>query len=122
MVITLTNLPAEIEEALHRKAAAEGKSVDRVTLDVIARGLSVENPGQKIRDVSFPAKDGPLEPEVLQALEDQRQISRAEEERKATLQPGAKRDLSFLVGTWVEDPAFDAALEEQRQIDPELWQ
>ena len=32
-----------------------------------------------------------------------------------------RRDLSDIVGTWKEDPAFDAAIQEQRQIDPELW-
>ena len=31
-------------------------------------------------------------------------------------------DLDHLIGTWVEDPEFDRALEEQRQIDPEKWQ
>lgn len=40
---------------------------------------------------------------------------------------GAKRkvytDLDHLFGTWTkaEADAFDKALEEQRQIDPELW-
>jgi Inner centromere protein, ARK binding region len=32
-----------------------------------------------------------------------------------------QRDLDDVVGTWAEDPAFEAALEEQRRIDPELW-
>jgi plasmid stability protein len=32
-----------------------------------------------------------------------------------------RRDLSDLAGTWVEDPAFDAAIKEMDQIDPELW-
>lgn len=38
---------------------------------------------------------------------------------------GAKRvhhDLDHLIGTWVEDPEFDRAIEDQRSIDPELWQ
>lgn len=33
-----------------------------------------------------------------------------------------QRDLSDIAGTWVEDPALDAALASQRRIDPELWQ
>lgn len=33
-----------------------------------------------------------------------------------------KRDMSDIAGTWVEDPEFDAALEDQRRIDWELWQ
>jgi len=35
--------------------------------------------------------------------------------------PVKRRDLSDLVGTWVEDPEFDAIIKEQDQIDPEMW-
>ena len=31
------------------------------------------------------------------------------------------RDLGDLAGTWVEDPAFDQAIADQRAIDNELW-
>ncbi len=37
-------------------------------------------------------------------------------------EPAAHRDLDDLVGSWIEDPEFDAALDEQRRIDEELWQ
>jgi len=30
-------------------------------------------------------------------------------------------DLDHLIGTWVHDPEFDAAIAEQDQIDEELW-
>ncbi len=30
-------------------------------------------------------------------------------------------DLDFLFGSWVEDPAVERALEDQRKIDEELW-
>lgn len=30
-------------------------------------------------------------------------------------------DLDFLFGSWVEDPAVDQALREQRRIDKALW-
>ena len=30
-------------------------------------------------------------------------------------------DLDDLAGTWVEDPAFDKAIESMDQVDPELW-
>jgi hypothetical protein len=42
----------------------------------------------------------------------------------AGVEPGIAiyRDLSDLAGTWVEDLAFDAAIEAQDQIDPSLWQ
>jgi len=32
-----------------------------------------------------------------------------------------RRDLSDIAGTWREDPAFDAALEAQDQVDDALW-
>jgi len=38
-----------------------------------------------------------------------------------TAEPVKRRDLSDLVGTWVEDPETDAVLRDQRRIDPELW-
>ena len=31
-------------------------------------------------------------------------------------------DLDDLAGTWVDDPEFDKAIEEQHRIDPELWE
>lgn len=30
-------------------------------------------------------------------------------------------DLDFAIGTWVDDPEFDKIIEEQDQIDPEMW-
>lgn len=35
--------------------------------------------------------------------------------------PRKRRDLSDIAGTWVEDKAFDAAIADQDQIDPDLW-
>jgi hypothetical protein len=35
--------------------------------------------------------------------------------------PAKNHSLDFAIGTWVEDPEFDKAIEEQRQIDPETW-
>jgi len=33
----------------------------------------------------------------------------------------ARRDVGSLAGSWVEDPAVDEALAEQRTIDDEMW-
>ena len=30
-------------------------------------------------------------------------------------------DLEFLIGSWVKDPKFDAAIREQDRVDPDLW-
>jgi plasmid stability protein len=32
-----------------------------------------------------------------------------------------RRSLADLVGTWQEDPEFDAAVADQRRIDADLW-
>lgn len=36
-------------------------------------------------------------------------------------QPRKRRDLSDIAGTWQTDPAIEAALADQRQIDQDLW-
>jgi hypothetical protein len=33
----------------------------------------------------------------------------------------SRRDLTGVAGTWQEDPAFDAAVEAQDQVDEALW-
>ena len=38
-----------------------------------------------------------------------------------TAEPVKRRDLSDLVGAWVDDPETDVVLAEQRRIDSELW-
>lgn len=35
--------------------------------------------------------------------------------------PVKKRDLSDLIGTWVDDPEFDAAIAAQKTIHPDDW-
>ena len=32
-----------------------------------------------------------------------------------------RRDLSYMVGTWEGDPAFDAAIADQDKVDQEMW-
>jgi plasmid stability protein len=32
-----------------------------------------------------------------------------------------KRDLSDIVGTWREDPAFDSAIADQQKVDEAMW-
>lgn len=77
MEITLQNIPLPLEQALVIRASTEGKSVDRVALEVLQSGLGVveEIKAPTVRrDLSFLWEDGPLEPEVIQAIEEQRQI------------------------------------------------
>jgi hypothetical protein len=35
--------------------------------------------------------------------------------------PAEYHDLDFAIGTWVEDPEFDKIIQEQDQIDPDMW-
>lgn len=37
-------------------------------------------------------------------------------------EPIRHRDLGDVAGTWEADPAADDALDDQRRVDPELWQ
>ncbi len=46
----------------------------------------------------------------------QRAVGVAEEE------PVKRRDLTDIVGSWAADPLIDAALEDQRRVDPESWE
>lgn len=54
---------------------------------------------------------------VIRLLEEQLGL------RPKTSRPRCYHDLDFLFGVWSEEEAarFDAALAEQRKIDPELW-
>jgi hypothetical protein len=36
-------------------------------------------------------------------------------------EPRVYHDLDFIIGTWVEDPAFDEAMRDFEQIDEEMW-
>jgi len=42
-------------------------------------------------------------------------------EFEAASKPARKRDLSDIVGTWQEDPAFDEAIADQDKVDEEMW-
>jgi hypothetical protein len=77
LVVVVANL--DRDRALRDRAKREGRSLDEVAVEALARGVGVAN-----GDVLF-------------------------------------HDLDHLIGTWVEDPEFDAIIAEQRQVDPELW-
>lgn len=80
MTIILDNLPANVDKTLHQKAAVEGRSVQEVAAEAVARGLGVTG-----------GKD----------------------------ESPVQRDLSDIVGTWVDDSEFDAAMRDFERIDPE---
>jgi hypothetical protein len=79
MQYTLRRVPAAVDQALRRRARAEGKSLNTVAVEALVRGAGL---GQD---------------------------------------PVRRRELGDIAGTWAEDPAFDAAIKEQRRIDRRLW-
>jgi len=79
MQYTLRNIPKNVDRALRALARREGKSLNEVAVDVLARALGLD------------------------------------------AEPRPQRDLRDLAHTWISDPEVDRALEEQRQIDPDLW-
>ena len=79
MQYTIRNVPKAVDQALRKKAKAEGKTLNDIAVDAIKKGLELS--GAPVRYT----------------------------------------DLDFLIGTWVEDPKFDEAIEAQDQIDPEMW-
>jgi len=79
MQYTIRKVPPEVDKALRRKARKEGRSLNDIAVEALARGAGID----------------------------------------ATIMKN--HHLDFVIGTWVEDPEFDNALDDQRQIDPDLW-
>ena len=79
MQYTLRNIPENVDKALRERARREGRSLNEVAIEALARALRVQ------------------------------------------VEPVRFRDLDDIAGTWVDDPEVEAALEEQRRIDPDLW-
>ena len=77
---TIRGIPKGINTKIRKKAKEERKSLNKVVIEALSRGLG-------LTDV-----------------------------------PHKYNDLDDLVGTWVEDPEFDAAVKAMNQVDPDLWQ
>ncbi len=76
---TIRGVPPAIDQAVRRRARQEGKSLNAVAMEALARGLE-------------------LDAKVVE-----------------------HRDLDELIGTWQEDPAFDAAIADFERVDEEVW-
>ncbi|HUB18301.1 MAG TPA: hypothetical protein VL990_06680 [Acidobacteriaceae bacterium] len=79
MQYTIRNVPGALDSALRRRAQEQGKSLNEVAVEALARGTGIS--GERVR----------------------------------------KRDLSDIVGTWQDDPAFDEAIADQDKVDEEMW-
>lgn len=79
MQYTIRNIPETLNGALRRAAREQGKSLNEIAVETLARGAGI------------------------------------------TQERNPQRDLSDIVGTWREDPAFDSARAAQDTIDEEMW-
>ena len=73
MTLTLKSISPEMDEALRKRAEAEGKSVDEVATEILHAQL-LPFRGPKVRDLSEFAGTWIDDPVVNQALKDQDQI------------------------------------------------
>lgn len=76
---TIRGVPTGVDHALRRRGRQEGKSLNAVLVEALARGLELD----------------------AVAVE--------------------HTDLDGLIGSWQEDPEFDAAVAEFSRIDEEAW-
>lgn len=74
MQYTLRNIPSRLDEALRRRAREEGKSLNEVALETLLAGMGLAGESIKRRDLSDIARTWTEDPEIDQALEDQRRI------------------------------------------------
>jgi hypothetical protein len=133
MVVTLTNLPPSIEQALLARASAERRPVESVVLDVVARELGIPLPKagdttDLVDSINESSTNGSSE---LQQPDTSKTTYTQNEDGAILVRPATtdaagnplpkRRDLSDVVGQHLIDDEMRKVFEEQRQIDPELW-
>lgn len=74
MQFTVRGITEEIDRAARQSAERDGVSLNQALLQALRSGLGVAEDTPKKRDLSGIFDGEPLEPEVIQALEEQRQI------------------------------------------------
>jgi plasmid stability protein len=74
MQYTLRNIPPILDEALRSRARDEGKSLNEVAIETLLAGVGLAGEPVKRRDLSDIAGTWADDPEVTEALEDQRRI------------------------------------------------
>ena len=79
MQYTIRNIPGALDAMLRDRAKKEGKSLNEVVIEALARAMGFSR------------------------------------------EPVRQRDLSRIAGTWIDDLEFDRAIEDQDQIDEDLW-
>jgi hypothetical protein len=74
MQYTIRNVPPYLDEALRERAREEGKSLNEVTVETLLQGLALTGKPIRHRDLSDVAGTWTSEPEIEEALQDQRRI------------------------------------------------
>lgn len=74
MQYTIRNIPEEVDRAAREQAERQGRSLNEVLVEGLRIGLGLDMPTKKRRDLSGIFDGEPLEPEVLEALEEQRRM------------------------------------------------
>ena len=77
MQYTIRRIPQHLDEALRRLAAEKKTSLNEAALTVLARGLDLEVPTRRFRDLSDVAGSWQEDPEFDQARADQDRIDEA---------------------------------------------
>ncbi len=80
MQYTLRHVPSDLDQALRQVAHDQRKSLNQVAVEALQRAIGLSE------------------------------------------KPLKRRDLTDITGTWEEDPQIEEALEDQRRIDPEMWE
>ncbi len=94
--ITVRNLPPDVAELVRRKATEEDLSLNKAVIRLLKERLELaRGPSREKREPSHESEGRTLH-----------------------------HDLDHLAGTWTDNEAdeFDALLQEQRGIDPGLWE
>jgi plasmid stability protein len=74
MQYTIRSIPAHVDRALRERSTREGKSLNEVAIEALERGLDVEGPPVRRRDLGEIAGSWVRDREVDRALDDQRKI------------------------------------------------
>jgi plasmid stability protein len=74
MQYTIRNVSTMIDRALRERARREGKSLNKVAAEALARGLDLEDQRVRRRDLSAIAGSWVRDREVERALDEQRKV------------------------------------------------
>lgn len=74
MQYTLRNFPRELDQALRQKARKEGRSLNEIAIEALARGVGIQGEIPKNHDLDFAIGSWVEDPEFEKAIAAQSQI------------------------------------------------